>query len=322
MNKFNIILLIPIILLNFSCNEKSIESSETLKPIYSTNQSTYYSNTFNPYNFVGKMHNDGLDFIYNYYNVEPNPNSITEAQAIEGMKQFHLSQNGSTSNLTLAELDTYFKQFGKMVYDGPQTFSDIISSSTFSQNYNSHFTNLYNNIDNWVALMENPNRDNSIHPIVNYLNSVERIEIQISNDNSLTEPERAKLFVTAAITRYSFQYWFYNAIYKPYITTRTVKSADRKQWVSMTAIGGATAFATIDHAIANAQPDWWERNKGWMKSDLKGAGKMLAYEGIIGGVGIYTGAIATVTPAGIAAVVGASLLAGMLESVFDDSFWY
>ena len=213
-----------------SC-KKDISSKENQKgliqnPINNKRISTIdvdYKNNLNPYDNIGQIHNTGLDYLFSTYNTWSSP---IDSSLVNGARDYGVNTLGYSYSSVNASIYTSYNSINSYMANNNDQFDQAVynmindwSGSIGAKNYmHSLFQSVfeYTDINNASAL----------------ITTIKGIEINITNDSSISSNDKESLYRVASVLRYSIYYW---------------DSKTPTVWPN------------------NAVPTWWKKVKAWLE---------------------------------------------------------
>ncbi len=182
-----------------SCSKDNFEltdnnNSSPIPNVFDTNVN-FSSKVTNPYDFIGKYHNEGLQFVIDEYLKSPKLKAEQELELqvkdlvmsyMEGNDIF--ASSGIKTTKTLSSLSIMDKIKLKQI----RLKNDDLFSKKDQQ---IHFNKLMNVFNNKIV---------SPQILIDFINEV---EYNIIMDKKLTEEEQTELLITTAVAKYSSMFW-------------------------------------------------------------------------------------------------------------------
>ena len=160
------------------------------------------ANPNNPFDFVGSMHNQILDYVINKTPLDYLNDSIINSLTDSFMDSVYSDYSGQMSNIEYATLIATVDSFVSALTKGTANYSEIIS--------NTYLSSALNTVSYMLIGMIN----NSLVTPTYFAQSVASYENQILEQNEYSSPsdpvinEHAQTLAALAIARYSYCYWY------------------------------------------------------------------------------------------------------------------
>jgi hypothetical protein len=259
---------------------------------------TIVTNPNNPYDYVGNLHNQGVDAVFNSVNTT----STISYQSVVYITNSYLASKGYdttqvNNGLTTAEQLGYFSILDTSYANNPSLLTSKLLNdgriSVSAKNYLDELTTLINNT---------LGTDNSGSPSTysTFANAAVAIENQFANDNSLSSMDLEVLQQAFSVARYSAGYWG-NYI----LAQNSWQAVDGSK-----SNGKITTNATLHISKAASAPpfNWGNVAKGDTFGLVGGAiGGAVAAGIVTGPAGVAVGAVAGGVGGAISGSVGVAL---------------
>lgn len=155
----------------------------------------YSPKTKNPYDFVGKYHNEGLQFVIDEYQKKPKLKSEQDLEVlIKDLTISYMAENNvfTSSDIKTPKTLSNFSIMDKINLKQVRLKSADVFSKKDQQIYFNKLMKVYNN------------KVKSPQELIDYINEV---ECDILKDVNLTEEEQSELLITTAVAKYSSIFW-------------------------------------------------------------------------------------------------------------------
>jgi len=290
-----IMLMIVGILLIYSCKENNTDVQEQqITSFYKV------SNINNPYEIVGDLHSQGLEYIKNNYLNQINPNIVTDTNSLisninEATIAFAKNIADSlypNSNFSYSQIKSFVESQNIVRgFELIDYFNNLLNDPNYSTNEKYYFQEFYNVINS--DSLENINYGDIVYVVSS------KIIIYENNilNSTLSDNEKYHLFVFSAVLRDSYCYWFSelnnpNSAWKSLLLVNIPKNGNKLML-------SKSQKEFLCHAGALATSDAW-------------AGVVGASGGCMFGPG---GAILTGTAAAIKGTLGGALIDGIFNAI-------
>mgnify|MGYP000879204257 CR=1 FL=1 len=178
------------------CSKDDLELSynDTVTNTFET-KVNFSSKVMNPYDFIGKYHNDGLQFVLDEY--EKRPQLKAERQLEEQIKDLtnmYMEDNDifSSSNITTSIDLSSLSIMDKISLNQIRLKKDRLFLVRDQQIYFDKLSNIFNN---------------NISSPQNLIDKINEIESEIITNKKLTEEAKSQLLITSAVAKYSSIFW-------------------------------------------------------------------------------------------------------------------
>lgn len=271
---------------DFDLSDNSNESPQS----FNTNVN-FSPNVTNPYDFIGKYHNDGLQFVIDKYKKSPKLKS--EQELNEQIKDLVISYMKEYDTFTSSNIKTSLNSSGfdiidKINLNQIRLKNENLFSIKKQQIYYEKLMNVFNN------------NISSPQILINYFNE---IEDNIIKDEKLTEEEKSQLLITSAVAKYSSIFWI----------EVLLENDNRGKGVRLK-----------DGSESNWNfSDWWQNTfmpkaEEVVKADFGGAASGAIMGALVGGVG---GTIAAPGPGTITVGISGAMVGGAQGAIGSSALW-
>ncbi len=199
------------------------------------------SNPKNQYDYVGKVHNEGLEnFIRNYKNINGLENdSHLNFEVLLNANALYLGDNESLMEFNAAftkneNLTEYFKFLTSEKQDYVKAL-DIVNF-----NASDDFKKIYQNILTQVDAID----FSDVKSLDNYLVKIKALEEGIAK-SSVTKEEQGYLLASSSISRFSAVYWFDVVNTKTNWDPRSVNTASASRQIIKMDVAGGVGGAVV-----------------------------------------------------------------------------
>jgi|GEM_PF-1860444 len=163
------------------------------------------SNSNNPFDFVGKYHNMGLDYLY------LNKDSIAKDSIIR------LLDINKIMSIFICNNEN------DIIVKSQKAFNNIKNNSSPNSNECGMQKMEYDYLKVIIIAIKSIDTNDNVNSLKTFINKITDIEGIVLNNNSLGTNVNAKILMASSIARYSITYWFIQ-------TSDGAKSAPKKWW--------------------------------------------------------------------------------------------
>lgn len=223
-------------------------------------ESSAYSASNNPCEVVGKLHNEGLNYIWGHYTRSTNLENISQEELEPLCVQFmeEITQNGE-----ILDISEYYQANIEEVHEA---YIDAIAIAQNSgEEEAAALEEEISNLDANLIVKEeirNIFSNYELMPDMLFSNYINNKEIDICSSDNIDQVDKAMILSVIAIAKYSSSYWMTSTdgISKKRIVKSDIRGAVRGLWrgrfviVFCTGVGGAGcgAAAAMRYALKGA----------------------------------------------------------------------
>jgi hypothetical protein len=193
------------------------------------------SNPSNKYDYIGVLHNKGLEsFISNYKNVKNlENNKVINLEALLNMNTLYLGEDKSLLKFNSSfNNDINFKKYIEAISSKNVDFVDGLAILNFKPT--NDFKNIYNKIMTEIDIIDIKN----IETLNKFISNIKNLEELISK-SSFANNDKEILLSTTAISRHSAVYWFKTLNNKNEWNPQNQSNINSKQIIKLDVAGGA-----------------------------------------------------------------------------------